>query len=171
MPFPRSKKHDEKRRSSALKRYVRGSAPVKLPTKWTPAHVRVDQKGDVKIKVNPTALGSGGRFAKCVKSVEARGGAYDPRAVCASAGIKKYGKRKMEAMARAGRKRAKKANPKKRRNSLYEVKVPASSHDPGYALKISAESASGAKVAARKYCAKGKAGYKLPSRTSVRKLK
>lgn len=81
---------------------------VKLPGKWTAAKVRVDSKGRVQLKVNPAKLGSGGRFAKCVRSVEARGGAYDAKAVCAAAGRKKYGAKKMSAMAKAGRKRRRK---------------------------------------------------------------
>ena len=44
------------------------------------------------------------RFDQCVVDVTARGGARDPRAVCAAAGRKKYGKRKFAAMARAGKK-------------------------------------------------------------------
>ena len=79
---------------------------VKLPSKFTLMPVRVNKKGEVQIGVNPAKLGSGGRFAKCVKSVEARGGAYDPNAVCAAAGRKKYGAKKMASMARAGKKRA-----------------------------------------------------------------
>ena len=79
---------------------------VKLPSKFTMMPVRVNKKGEVQIGVNPSKLGSGGRFAKCVKSVEARGGAYDPNAVCAAAGRKKYGAKKMASMARAGKKRA-----------------------------------------------------------------
>jgi hypothetical protein len=51
-------------------------------------------------------LGSGKRFEACVKAVSARGGAYDPQAVCAGAGMRKYGKRKMAKLARAGKKRA-----------------------------------------------------------------
>jgi hypothetical protein len=41
----------------------------------------VDKHGNVQVKLNPGKVGTG-RFAKCVKSVEAQGGAYDPRAVC-----------------------------------------------------------------------------------------
>lgn len=78
---------------------------IKLPAKWTPAHVRVNEKGKVQVKINPARLGSGGRFPKCVESVEARGGAYDAKAVCAAAGRKKYGKKKFAAMAAAGRRR------------------------------------------------------------------
>jgi hypothetical protein len=66
---------------------------IKLPSKFTPAEVRVNEQGKVQIRINPAKLGSGGRFVKCVESVEARGGARDPRAVCAAAGRKKYGKR------------------------------------------------------------------------------
>jgi hypothetical protein len=58
-----------------------------------------------KVTLNPRKLANASRFDKCVESVEARGGAYDPRAVCAAAGRKKYGAKKMAAMARAGRKR------------------------------------------------------------------
>lgn len=43
------------------------------------------------------------RFEKCVEDVEARGGAVDPNAVCAAAGRQKYGKKKFQAMARAGK--------------------------------------------------------------------
>jgi hypothetical protein len=91
------------------KRVIRNRS-VKLPAKWTPAKVRVLKNGKVQVKINPAQLGSGGRFAKCVESVEARGGAADPRAVCAAAGRKKYGAAKMAAMAKAGRKRAAKKN-------------------------------------------------------------
>jgi hypothetical protein len=48
-------------------------------------------------------LGSGKRFAAIVKSARA-GGARDPAAVAAAAGIAKYGKRRMARMAAAGRK-------------------------------------------------------------------
>jgi hypothetical protein len=76
---------------------------LKLPSKFTPAEVRVNEQGKVQIRINPAKLGSGGRFAKCVESVTARGGAIDPRAVCAAAGRKKYGAKKLAAMGRAGR--------------------------------------------------------------------
>lgn len=72
---------------------------VKLPANWTPAQVRVLKNGKVQLKINPAKLGSGGRFAKCVQSVEAEGGAMDARAVCAAAGRKKY------AIAKAGKRR------------------------------------------------------------------
>lgn len=65
----------------------------------------------VKPSKNPSALGSGKRFEQCVERVSARGGARSARAVCASAGIRKYGVKKMESMARAGKKRAA-ANPR-----------------------------------------------------------
>jgi hypothetical protein len=50
------------------------------------------------------------RFEKCVESVEAEGGAYDPAAVCASAGRKKYGKAKFQKMAEAGKRKAERAH-------------------------------------------------------------
>ena len=52
-------------------------------------------------------LGKGGRFEKCVAKVMARGGAQDPNAVCGAAGMKKYGKKRME-------KWAHKAKPKRK---------------------------------------------------------
>lgn len=58
-------------------------------------------------EVRPMAkakLGSGSRFKK-VEAAAAKSGAKNPAAVAAAAGIKKYGKKKMEAMAAAGRRR------------------------------------------------------------------
>lgn len=49
-------------------------------------------------------LGSGARF-KAVEKAAAKSGASNPAAVAASVGIKKYGVKKMEQMARAGRKK------------------------------------------------------------------
>ena len=56
-------------------------------------------------KPNPKApLGQGGRFA-AVEAAAAKSGAANPAAVAAAAGMKKYGKAKMQAMAKAGRKK------------------------------------------------------------------
>ncbi len=49
-------------------------------------------------------LGSGARF-KAVERQAAKSGAENPAAVAAAAGIKKYGVKKMEAMAKAGKKK------------------------------------------------------------------
>lgn len=49
-------------------------------------------------------LGSGARF-KAVEEKAAKSGARNPAAVAAAAGMKKYGKAKMEKMAVAGKKR------------------------------------------------------------------
>lgn len=49
-------------------------------------------------------LGSGARFKAVEKKAKASG-ARDPAAVAAKAGMMKYGKAKMERMAKAGRKR------------------------------------------------------------------
>jgi hypothetical protein len=46
-----------------------------------------------------------GAFKRCVEKVGARGGVRSPAGVCAAAGRKKYGKRKFQAMAAAGRRR------------------------------------------------------------------
>jgi hypothetical protein len=53
----------------------------------------------------PMKLGGGGRFAK-VEASARKSGAKNPSAVAAAAGMKKYGKEKMQKMAQAGRKRA-----------------------------------------------------------------
>lgn len=49
-------------------------------------------------------LGSGERF-KMVEAAAKKGGAKNPAAVAAAAGIKKYGQKKMTAMAKAGKKK------------------------------------------------------------------
>ena len=49
-------------------------------------------------------LGSGSRF-KAIEKKAAKYGATNPGAVAASIGIKKYGVKKMEKMAHAGKKR------------------------------------------------------------------
>jgi hypothetical protein len=49
-------------------------------------------------------LGQGGRFA-AVEAKARASGARNPAAVAAAAGIKKYGKSKMESMAAKGRKK------------------------------------------------------------------
>ena len=49
-------------------------------------------------------LGSGARF-KSVMKAAAKSGARNPAAVAAAAGIKKYGKKKMAKMAKAGKKK------------------------------------------------------------------
>jgi len=49
-------------------------------------------------------LGSGTRF-KAIEKKAAASGAANPAAVAAAAGIKKYGVKKMEKMAKAGKKK------------------------------------------------------------------
>lgn len=56
-------------------------------------------------------LGDGNKF-KAVEKSAAKSGASDPAAVAAAAGIKKYGKAKMEKMAQAGKKAAAPKKPK-----------------------------------------------------------
>ncbi|HHT9129283.1 MAG TPA: hypothetical protein ACFYEC_00270 [Candidatus Brocadiaceae bacterium] len=51
-------------------------------------------------------LGSGKRF-KAIEEKAKAGGARNPAAVAAAVGIKKYGKEKMEAMAKKGKERKK----------------------------------------------------------------
>lgn len=47
--------------------------------------------------------GEGGRFEACVRKMRRREGVYDPRGLCASIGRKKYGAKRMAAMAKRGR--------------------------------------------------------------------
>lgn len=89
-PSARSK---AKRMTKALKKYLHSNPKIRLPANWKMLPVRVNPQGKVQIGLNAADLGSGGRFA---------------RAVCAEAGIRKYGKARMERMAQAGRKRTKK---------------------------------------------------------------
>ena len=82
---------------------------LQLPRQWTPARIRIGPGGKVQVgfsaaearKINPGKPGS--EFKRCVKGVSSRGGAYDPRAVCAAAGRRKYGAKKFQSMALAGK--------------------------------------------------------------------
>lgn len=49
-------------------------------------------------------LGSGARFAKLKNKIAKESGVTDPKAVAASIGIKKYGKKKMASLAAKGKK-------------------------------------------------------------------
>ena len=53
----RNPRQPHKRVRKALAKYVKGN--VGLPKQWTPAQVRVNNKGQVQVKVNPAKLGSG----------------------------------------------------------------------------------------------------------------
>ena len=82
-----------------------GSQATQLGTmKMSLLDIRPGSSGDPDLEqVNPGS----GAFERCVEAVTEKGGAYDPRAVCAVAGRKKYGAKKFQAMARAGRRNAK----------------------------------------------------------------
>jgi hypothetical protein len=69
-----------------------------------------DAKAGHAIRANP---GLTGRFKKCVAAVSSRGGAYDPKAVCAAEERRKYGQKALTAASVAGKKRAtrKRGNP------------------------------------------------------------
>jgi hypothetical protein len=151
--------------SRALEADLHSGQNPRIPHHWTLAKVRLNEKGQVQVAINPDKLKGG--FARCVKAVSAKGGAYDPRAVCASSERKKYGQREMTRRAIAGKRRkARKHNP----THSYIVHVPATAHDAGYVLKIRAKTAAKAKAEARRYCA-GRSGlgtsYRLPARTKV----
>ena len=48
-------------------------------------------------------IGSGGRFAECVRQMRKRPSVYDPEGLCASIGRKKYGKRRFAKMGAKGK--------------------------------------------------------------------
>lgn len=70
--------------------------------KASPAARKAARKQYEQAKKSP--LGSGKRFAAVAASAKA-GGAEDPEAVAAAIGRKKYGAKKMAAMAAKGRKK------------------------------------------------------------------
>lgn len=79
----------------------------KVYTKRIDPNTQVIDKQGLKIKKDSNMkakLGSGARF-KAVEKSAAKSGASNPAAVAAAAGIKKYGEKKMEAMAKAGKKK------------------------------------------------------------------
>ena len=72
----------------------------------------VDKAIDSAYRRNPA--GVEGAFQRCVRDVRARGGAYDPAAVCAAIGRAKYGQAEMARRAVAGKRKAarrRRANP------------------------------------------------------------
>lgn len=72
----------------------------------------VDKAIDSAYRRNPA--GVEGAFQRCVRDVRARGGAYDPAAVCAAIGRAKYGQAEMTRRAVAGKRKAarrRRANP------------------------------------------------------------
>lgn len=68
--------------------------------------------------------GDGSWFANCESSVRKRGGARDPKAVCASVARRKVGAKKLAQLAAKGRKRAVRQNPKDVPSDLYELPEP-----------------------------------------------
>jgi hypothetical protein len=74
----------------------------------------VRESGDVEL-VNPSA------FDRCVASVERSGSSYSPRGVCAAAGRRKYGAKRFQQMAAAGRRRRARPNPEETAAELAAV--------------------------------------------------
>jgi len=103
-------------------RRVSGDTPVRILERGRGGHrflVEADYYGSklwgwvdkdyiTKTRGNPRGRSA---FDKCVASVSAKGSAYDPRAVCAVAGVRKYGAAEMARRAAAGRRRAARGNP------------------------------------------------------------
>jgi hypothetical protein len=75
-----------------------------------------------RVSLKPYNAKNPGAFARCVKAVSAKGSAaYDPRAVCAASGRKKYGQAEMTRRAKAGKKRAaRQSNASARWYRVYE---------------------------------------------------
>lgn len=69
-----------------------------------PSGLNEELFGANKMKAKKAKLGSGARF-KAIEKKAAASGAENPSAVAAAVGMKKYGKKKMESMAAAGKKR------------------------------------------------------------------
>jgi hypothetical protein len=65
--------------------------------------------------------GSRGKFERCVEAVSARGGAYDPRAVCAVQERREIGQKELTRRAVAGKRRAARGNPKPTAEQLEEL--------------------------------------------------
>lgn len=61
-----------------------------------------------------------GAFERCVAQVTAKGGAQSPAGVCAAAGRKKYGAKKFQQMAAAGKRKAQRSNPVEAAADKYE---------------------------------------------------
>jgi hypothetical protein len=76
---------------------------------WTPIHaIRFNSDGSVSLMgshINPAKLGTGARFKALTGKLAGREGVYSPKGLAAYIGIKKYGKKKMMALAARGRKR------------------------------------------------------------------
>lgn len=78
-------------------------------------HEKSEKKEEKKSKIKTTGkfqgksnkLGGGGRFAQVVAAVKGKPGVTNPKAIAASIGRKKYGAKKMAAMAKAGKKKSK----------------------------------------------------------------
>jgi len=65
-------------------------------------------------------LGTGERF-RAVEKAAAKSGAKDPAAVAAAAGRRKYGQKKMTALAQAGKRRRKRGKGKRGRNPFRGI--------------------------------------------------
>lgn len=109
-----------RRVSRALSKYVKGN-PGKKAVSLTGFTGEVCLNADKTVSivgVNRATSNPGrkkkSKFDRCVEDVESRGGAYDARGVCAAQGFRKYGKKKMVAKARAGKRRAARARARRR---------------------------------------------------------
>lgn len=58
---------------------------------------------EVQELIEAAKLGSGARFATLTKKIASKGGVRNPRAVAAAIGRKKFGKKRFQKLAKAGR--------------------------------------------------------------------
>lgn len=106
---------------------ARGTQHVReLVRRMQPLHEKKRKIEQALRELNPGAAGSA--FKRCVRAVTAKGGAISPRGVCASAGRKKYGKKRFQKMAAAGRRRAerRRGNPTRQSYAEWVAAIPLS---------------------------------------------
>lgn len=95
-----------RRKANAVKAFMKKMNPGKP----APAAVRVKRLKGGGISVMPLKMMNPSAFDRCVADVRRKGTAYDPRAVCATAGRQKYGQAEMTRRAMAGKRRKRRGN-------------------------------------------------------------
>ena len=77
---------------------------------WRQYVMKGRPRGNPSRKSKP-GEGSGRWFKRCVAAVSRRGGARDPRAICATVAARKVGRKKLQKLAATGRRRKARQNP------------------------------------------------------------
>jgi hypothetical protein len=105
----KSQRRSKAKRAGARRRKMNAAVTAwrKLnPGKKLPDAVRIKRLGGGGFSIIPMKMNKAGGFERCVRDVTRKGSAYDPRAVCATAGRKKYGQAEMTRRSIAGKRRA-----------------------------------------------------------------